>query len=202
MDINELFPLQFCINLKSRQDRWLEVQEQFKFINLNNVQRFDAIKNNIGFMGCLQSHLAILKLAQKENKNVLIFEDDVLFINEKNILDSAIEDLFKIRWDMFYLGGNICGRCYPVSQNLAKLTHAQATQSYGINANFLNALIPIVEKWQNPIDILYGYQIVPNCLAYISIPMMGIQRPGYSDIEKKLVDYNWMVSRFEYCLMR
>jgi hypothetical protein len=116
-------------------------------------------------------------------------------------MNLAIKDLYKFKWDMFYLGGNICNRIYRVSENLGKLTHAQATQSYGINVNFLSALIPIIENWKNPIDVLYGYQIVPNCLAYIGFPLITIQRKSYSDIEKKEVNYEWMIDRYNYCLM-
>ena len=42
MNINKFFSGIYCINLKSRTDRWNLAQKEFEKINAN-VERFDAI---------------------------------------------------------------------------------------------------------------------------------------------------------------
>jgi len=76
--LDQIFELGYLINLKERTDRWELCDHEFYKINYY-PQRFEAIKNEVGKIGCFLSHLEILKQAQRENKNVLIMEDDVEF---------------------------------------------------------------------------------------------------------------------------
>lgn len=194
----------YCINIKSRTDRWEKVSEQFKKININPT-RFEAVENKQNpVAGCRASHLAILKEVKRKNENVFIFEDDAHFINENIIyLGNILEDLLNIEWDMFYLGGNILRPAYQTSKYLARLSHCYSTHSYGINKNFLEKLIFNIENnHQFPIDVIYGDYIVPNFRCYISIPMLCIQAESYSDILKKNIDYSVPMKRYEHFVIK
>lgn len=204
MKINEMFPLIYCINLKNRPDRWDKVQKEFKKIGIIS-ERFDAIENKENpVYGCSESHIEILTHAEKQNKNVLIFEDDVEFINvNNNEIEKAVQELSKTEWEIFFLGGNILRPAFQISKHLARLSQCYSAHAYGINANFITFLKDAAIKKRNyPIDVIYGDLIVPNIRAYITIPMFAIQSSGYSNIEKKEMDYSVPMQRYEHFVIK
>ena len=97
------------INLKHRTDNLNQCMNNINDIKWLNPIRFEAIHHKIGYIGCILSHISILKKYKNTNKNVLIVEDDNLIIDKNklnsilNILDENIFD-----WDI-YLGsvGNL-----------------------------------------------------------------------------------------------
>jgi len=200
MNLNDFFPMVTCVNLLDRKDRWHDAQTELGRVGIK-CDRFDAFKDINPVRGCLMSHLAILREAQERQENVFIFEDDVLFIDEdyENTISQALTELDP-NFDMFYLGANICNKIHKVSPHVGKLTHAQATHAYGVSAKFLGKLIPMIENFYSHIDLLYGYEVVPNNNCYITIPLVAIQRASFSNIENRIVDYEWMKARYEFCL--
>ena len=202
MKLDNIFEMSFCINLDKRKDRWEACQKEFYKLNFY-PERFSAIEDANPVVGCWKSHLEILKRAQKEKKNVLIFEDDIEIINfEDKLIERVMNDLYDLDWDMWYGSANILRSFYQVSEHLAKLTHAQSTALYGVNKNFLDELILFVEANHTFIDVIYADGVCPVKNCYVSIPMISIQRPDYSDIEKQKVNYNYMIDRYNQFLVR
>ena len=200
MKLQDFFPLIYCINLDGRPDRWEKAQEEFKKVGIENVQRFSAIKENPPWLGCYSSHLEILTEAELLQKNVLIFEDDVEFINfDKFDMESALDEMNKYYWwDMLYFGGNILKPFYKASNYWARLRHCQSTHAYGVNWKF----IPRLRDWiysNTPaiLDVIYANTIVPNRNCFITIPsMLAIQRTDYSDIEGRAMSYDLPLKRY------
>ena len=73
----------YCINLDRRFDRWDKVQKEFEKVGiLDRVQRVSGEVHKDGRIGLIKSFLKIFKDVKERNvENVLIFEDDVSFIN-------------------------------------------------------------------------------------------------------------------------
>tara|TARA_R110000796_G_scaffold252323_1_gene386089 strand:- start:1188 stop:2003 length:816 start_codon:yes stop_codon:yes gene_type:complete len=100
------------INLEYRVDRYDQAVAELEKIGVTDIHHFPAVKHPIGISGCTRSHYEIVKIA-KENgyKNILIFEDDVYFTDNKEILQSNIIKCFEqikangIQPDFLYLGG-------------------------------------------------------------------------------------------------
>jgi len=204
MKIQEMFPLQFVINLRSRTDRLEQCKEEFKKINLD-PRLFTACEHEDPKMGCLNSHLALLRYASIFKQNILIFEDDVEFIgeNSQEVIESALDELSELdRFDMVYLGGNVLNNIYQMTTHLGRLTHCQSTHAYGVNVNFVDKLIADLENYQNHIDVMYAWNVVPKNKCYITIPMVAIQRASYSDILKQEIDYSVPMARYEHYLVR
>ena len=201
MKIEEMFDLSYCINLDKREDRWKVCKKEFRKIDFY-PERFSAIESHIPWLGCYKSHLAILKKAYGENKNVLIFEDDVEFIQDKNIIENALNDLSDLPWHMFYLGGNILKPFYQKSKYLARLTHCQSTHAYGVNKLFLKPLIDFLERQEFIIDVLYAESVIPQSNSFITVPMVAIQRADYSNIEKTIMDYSIPMKRYNNFLIK
>jgi len=198
MDFNELFPLKFFINLDKRTDRLQKAKEQFSWLGLDPLRMPGKIYNDPrnhpswnGAIGCLFSHLAILRFALDMKQNVFIFEDDLLMTmpDAKTILNRASEEISDLDWQMFYAGGNILRPFHQVSEYLAKLQHCQSTISYGVKWEFIEDLIKNFENINAPIDVIYADRVIPKVNAYITIPMLFVQRDSYSDIEGQEVKY-------------
>jgi hypothetical protein len=105
---NQLFDAVYCINLSSRPDRLQEFAKRAKAFNikfevysavsktyLNPLTQMvmpddsllDGSANKSGLLGCLLSHLNVMKIAlSKKQEQILIFEDDVSFHKDAPLL--------------------------------------------------------------------------------------------------------------------
>jgi len=198
----------YCINLDKRKDRWNKCIQEFKTMGISdNVKRFSAIEHKFGIAGCTLSHLQIIKESKKNRyKNVLIFEDDIEFLHVNNfnkILNNSFTQMKKmgIKYDMFYLGGNIGGNGNKkINSNLVKLNNVKTTIGYIISHTIYDKIINGLNNidvnnpnnWllSNPnryaIDHWYTQHIHPICNIYGVYPMLINHSAGYSDISNKL----------------
>jgi len=200
MKLNDFFDKIYCINLDDRPDRWEQALNEFKKVGLNDVERFSAVKHDKGAIGCRESHLNIIKKSKDDKlNNVLIFEDDVLFI-ESNIkfISETLEQLKNTDWSLFYLGATVdpnVSHLVSVTENLLKTNFAYTTHAYGINSKIFDKILN--EAIYHPIiDVFYCRYIVPLGDSLIMNPMVAIQQEGFSNIENHHADYNWMIDFF------
>jgi GR25 family glycosyltransferase involved in LPS biosynthesis len=197
----------YCINLDERTDRWSDIQIEFDKAGIKDrVKRFSAIKENDGRIGVIKSNLAIVKEAHEKGlENVLIFEDDMVFIKDdpNKYLELAIKEAETLNWSMFFLGANTHGKLIKLKPHLVLLKNAFACHAYAINKN---TYLPFIRKFDglNQIrkqsDILDVYiaqeiQSVKTCL--LVNPMLCTQKSDYSDIEKREVDQGYIEDRFK-----
>lgn len=200
MKLNEYFDKIYCINLDERPDRWEQVLNEFKKVGIENVERFSAVKHEKGAIGCRESHLNIIKKAKEEKlNNVLIFEDDVFFIDDNiKFISKTLEDLKNIDWDLFYLGATVdpnVGFMNKITDNIFKTNFAYTTHAYAINSKIFDKILDQA-PYHPIIDVFYCRNIVPMGKSFIMNPMVAIQQEGYSNIEKHQADYGWMVDFF------
>lgn len=210
----DFFDKIFYINTDSRTDRRQEVEALFKKYRIK-AERFPAItltpeqnenlkKDGCYFRGderpeharftksCTLSHLSVILRAKLMNyKNVLIFEDDVIF--REDILEEltkAIEDLKTMeRWDMFYIGCNPLSY-KKVTDNLGQSLGALAAHAYAVNNHFYNTILNIPFKQLPSTDVYYHHLGVdPNNKIYMALQNLAWQSAGYSNLEEMQVDY-------------
>lgn len=189
----------YCINLKHRKDRKIHFtrmarKKQFKFtfytpeINRENPEQ-----------GRTSSHIAVLKQALKNDlPYVLIFEDDAKVLTPKIFLKQDMPD----DWEMLYLGG-------AIQHEYAKNTSQQIidnpnwrrvscllTHAYIIKKSLYKQVITdLSTNMDIPLDQYYCTKIHPYHNCYMLTTPYVIQRPSYSDIEKKEVDYTYYLGR-------
>jgi GR25 family glycosyltransferase involved in LPS biosynthesis len=201
MRLNEFFDKIYCINLDERSDRWEQSLKEFEKAGIENVERFSAIKHDLGAIGCRESHLNIIKKAKNEGfKNILIFEDDVLLI-EKNItqISKTLDDLKNTDWHLFYLGATVdpeISFMVKETDNLLQTNFAYTTHAYAINNSVYDKIL-LEAPYFPIIDVYYCRNIVPLGKSYIMNPMVAIQQEGYSNIENHHADYGWMIEFFD-----
>jgi glycosyl transferase family 25 len=204
--LNDYFEKIYCVNLAKRHERWESAKQQFYRNNIV-VERYDAVDGKLiqntsrlkpGELGCLLSHLNILRECQKNNiKNVLIIEDDVQFCDELNEkFSSYINEVPE--WDILYLGANHA-LCNPyesnppikVSDHVYKVLHAYSTHAYAVNNGCYQYLIDNISKMTHPLDVMYS-KIQRNLNVYLFRPHLAWQSNGYSDIMETNVDYSFL----------
>lgn len=183
------------INLEDRKDRRKEIEEELKFIPKNKIMRFNAIKNNIGHIGCSMSHLACLDIAIKNDwNNIMILEDDASFSNYKDGI-KILKELLNNDWDVITLGN--VGVNYD--KDTYKLNSAQTTTGYIVNNHYFKVLRKNFKDGLKKLEETFDY---PNyCIDqywkilqkkdnwYIVVPSLVIQRSGFSSICNQHVDY-------------
>ena len=200
MKINEYFDKIYCINLDERTDRWEQAQKEFIKLGIVDVERFSAVRHEKGAIGCRESHLKIIKKVKELGlRNVLIFEDDVLVLEEAiNSVEKSLDELNTLEWDLFYFGATIdpnVGRLTKISDNLVKTNFAYTTHAYAVNGVIFDLILDQAPL-HGIIDVFYCRYIVPRGNSYIINPMLCIQQESYSDIEKHHSNYWWMIDFF------
>lgn len=198
-----------CINLDRRTDRWDESVKEFEKIGIKDkVERFSAIENSDPAIGCNLSHYECIKIAKKEgSENVLIFEDDVKFINETiPILKEAIEELDKLDWYMFYLGANTHHKLPKVSKFLSLLKNSFALHACAYHSEIFDYIIEeydkVIKNYRNPVvdsqqmyDVWVSRNIQNKYMSLVCTPIVATQRSSYSDLQKRVVDYGFIEKR-------
>ena len=217
----DFFDRIYIINLLERKDRLNETIQELKKINIDindkKIEVFTAIKPkealdfpNIGTRGCFESHLSILKIAQKQNlNNVLIIEDDIQFnINFTSVEEQIIEKLASIDWDFLYLGHREEQEEQADSFTIHKYSKSVMTTAfYAINSNIYDSLIDFLETLKqrpvghplgSPMHVDGAYSIFrkqnhQHISTWLVFPSLATQRSSASDINPNKFDQIFIV---------
>lgn len=198
----------YYINLNYRIDR----RQHFETLKqendfFKNIERMDAIYSETYGVGCMLSHIKCLTEVSKLNQNhYLIMEDDFCILRKNNFND-FVKEFEKIKddddWDIITLTprGKTEKRNYK--ENFHKIIDTQCATAYIIKHEFVPKLLNIYKE--GVVQLMRGYtgpepnpyctdqcwkpiQLESNWLYFYKI--FGGQVPSYSDIEKRVVDYN------------
>ena len=198
------------INLDARKDRLEHVTNQLKSIGLDpdgdKVSRFSAIKLQNGRVGCSMSHLKCLQMAKEKRwENVFICEDDITF-TKPEVFTEQTNKFFNSdktkNWDVCIVAGNNVPPYEQIDDFCIKVSHCQTTTGYIVNEHYYDTLIQnyregIQKLISNPerhvqfaID-KHWINLQRRDNWYLIIPATVIQLEDYSDIEGRVVNYNW-----------
>lgn len=173
----------YIINLDRRPDKWDYTVKEFKRIGVSkkDLIRFSAFDTKPGWIGCRDSHLAIMELC-RDNKMFSIFEDDVLFLWNKN--DTPMPAIFEIEdWDCVYLGASPREPQERFSENLFRLKNAYTTHAIIWN-NRPNGAVEYILNHKNDIrkwDVYLAEIIQPNFNCFITSKLIATQKQFQSD---------------------
>jgi len=193
----------FYINLEHRRDRKEHVEDQLTLLGLQG-QRFNAIKMENGAVGCSMSHLKILQQSLKDRlDHVLIVEDDIEFLDPdlfKTQLDTFLNNRDSKSWDVVLLAGNNMPPYETIDDTCIKVSRCQTTTGYLVNGHYIGKLMNNVKMGltnllrepekhvQYAIDKhWFSLQAFDNW--FLITPLSVVQKEGYSDIEKKVINY-------------
>jgi glycosyl transferase family 25 len=183
------------INLIHRTDRKSQIESELqKYFPVEKIQRFNAIKHSHGALGCSMSHIAVLEMAIVNNwKNCLILEDDAVWSNFSTSYP-ILEKLVNNSFDVITLG--IAHARYTPE---FKLLSGQTATAYLIEQNYYKTLLgnfkegleQFLKTGNYPTYALdqYWKKLQAKDNWYCVIPSLIIQKPSFSDIERKHTDY-------------
>lgn len=122
------------------------------------------------------------------SSTLLVLEDDVVF-RDLSHLETALSEL-PDDWDIVYLGANLLnGTPERYSEHLFRVTSAWTTHAMGYNKKCIPFLLENQPGFSEEMfDNWLGKQL-KNLKAYVVAPMVAWQRPHYSGIWGKMVDY-------------
>lgn len=192
------------INLDHRADRRVRIEEELdKIMPDIERERFRAISTpEKGFIGCAASHLEVIRKAKAEKlPNILVMEDDFIFLISREEWEEDLERLSAVPFDVCMLGYNLLqGTPCPEYPFLTKVIDAQTTSAYLIKESMYDRLI---DRWEETLPLLqstwnvavYALDITWKSLQPVSnwycfTRQTGKQWADYSDIEQRFVDYN------------
>ena len=210
MELDKYIDKIFVINLDYRKDRLEQITSELSKVGITDFERFSAIKptesmlNNeysyymhnanikyrIGALGCLLSHLEIIKIAKKNNyKKILIFEDDCQFTKGINILISALDQLEEKnnKYKLLYLAGNHIKKCSAFSENVVKVNGTFTTHSYIVTSAAYDGIIEGLSRFNREVDNYYIRIYQPRNDCYCVFPSITTQMDGISDINNSFV---------------
>jgi GR25 family glycosyltransferase involved in LPS biosynthesis len=190
------------INLNKRIDRREEIESELNNFGLE-YERFEAIETpSHGILGCGKSHLSVLKLAKERNyKNILILEDDFMFLVSKEEFEKNLSDFFSLNlpFDVCMLSYNLIKSEQLENNVVNKVIEVQTASGYIVNNHYYDKLIQLYE-WALPLLEQTGQhwiyandqiwkQCQPNDNWFYFKTRLGKQRLSYSDNTEKFEDY-------------
>jgi glycosyltransferase involved in cell wall biosynthesis len=186
----------YYINLDNRIDRRIQIEEELSKTNFQ-YERFSAIHDNIGMIGCTKSHIEVLKLAKKEGlKNVLILEDDFKFVVTD--VEERLRSFFNssIEYDILLLSYNL--QLGEPGEFVGKVLNSQTTSGYLVNNKYFDTLI---QNYEEGLELLqqtknssfsidqYWKKLQLDGNWFYFMERIGVQREGFSDVCKLYVNY-------------
>ena len=120
-----------------------------------------------------------------------------LFISQLNFF---LESIDCEKWDVLLLGGNIIPPYQNINKSCVKVSKCQTTTGYIVQKHYIPTLIANIKEGVNNLiknpqkHILYAidknwFKLQQRDNWFLIIPLTVVQKPGYSDIEKKNTDY-------------
>lgn len=182
------FPPTLVINLVDRPEKWKQTQDSFKDFPVE-LERLDAVKKSPGWKGCTASHFKAIELAKQRGYEwVLVLEDDAqLSTDGLRQFKELLPILYARRaeWDIFLGGATFVDHIRQVSR-LPPIYQAGAyTTHFCLIHN--GAYDKILSQYDDgPIDVYYKEKM----RLWMTNPHIATQRPGVSDIEHGVSNYN------------
>jgi glycosyl transferase family 25 len=204
------------INLEHRVDRKEHFLNEINKLNIPNIEieRYNAVKNKNGALGCSMSHLKCIQYAKEKNwDNVIIMEDDITFLDPSSFLDnlSLFLTISKGNWDVLIIGGNNMMPFKQINKCCIQVFNCITTTGYIVQKHYYDKIIEnyregILKLMKEPekkkmyaID-KYWLNLQMEHKWFMLIPPCVVQYENYSDIEEKetnfhdfMLDYNKVV---------
>ena len=187
----------FIKNLEERAETSLEKVSIPKAVDGTTISKEEMHSNyqmnfphyTRGAYGCFLSHINCVRDAKEKGfKKILIFEDDVTFVEGfKSKLESFFSNL-PGPWDTLWLGANFISKPVEVAPGIARV-HSYAAHAYMLTENTYDTIL----SWdvEAPIDVMYAntLQVKFRETTFHANPRLCGQFAGFSDTEERETDH-------------
>lgn len=194
----------FVINLDRRIDRMKEFTDSAFSAGITNFTRVSACeptKEEVNWIGAWNgepkrhlkygntlSHQKVFQMAKEQSiPEIMVFEDDALFLPAFKNVDMYIKELFQIpNWDVLYLGGSPDSRWPNETQSKKITSHIYScntvwgTHAYIVHERYYERLLEINPKFSNPFDLTLIHNFPRN--YFITDELLVTQSDSFSDL--------------------
>ena len=188
------------INMDARADRRSALLQEFERIGFpqDKIIRFPASSyNGCPNSGCLLSHANVLEMAyDMDLQNVLVIEDDFIFIDDVQKIHTDIKAFFELNidWDVVMLTTCAAVVSEPTNQLISRISSSGNGAGYLVNRSMMLELSTLFKSnvenlystkqhWVYQNDILWK-TIMPTSQWYMFNHYLGYQKEGYSDLSQ------------------
>lgn len=188
------------INMDSRQDRRQRINNEFERMGIyqDKITRFPAAAyKGCPNSGCLLSHASVLEMAFDEGcKNVLVLEDDFVFIDDAQKVTNDIDAFFqmKIDWDVLMVTTCAAEITHKTNSLISKISSSGNGAAYLVNRSMMLELSTLFKSnvenlfntkqhWVYQNDVLWK-RLMPTCNWFMLNHYLGYQQQGYSDLSQ------------------
>lgn len=188
------------INMDARADRRTALLQEFDRVGFteDKIIRFPASSyNGCPNSGCLLSHANVLEMAyDMDLQNVLVLEDDFVFIDDVKKIHSDIKAFFELNllWDVVMLTTCAAIISEPTNQLISRISSSGNGAGYLVNRSMMLELSTLFKSnvenlfstkqhWVYQNDILWK-TIMPSSQWYMFNQYLGYQKEGYSDLSQ------------------
>ena len=204
------FDAHFVINLEKRKDRLARVLSMLQSINVTDPTIVRAVPHGTcGILGCgLSWILALQECSDTNGTTCMIMEDDFDLAMSPNKAARRVDALFAsgVQWDVVMLSGRTINSSDAASPFLRRVHEARTTSGLAIARAYAKTLLKNVVRGvsrlnKNCTDDTYMIDVYMNELVksggrwYIFHPLLGYQRPSFSDIQNEYTNYTSIVGQ-------
>lgn len=197
------------INLDKRPDRRSQIEEElFKKMSFprEKVVRVPAIGHEENkAVGCTLSHIKALKTAEQilttiGGRNVLILEDDFVFIDDKDKVEKSLANLLLSSGEEYdvVLLSYVVKKRRSYNDLLSICLEASKADSYLVRREYIPKVIECFEEsvehlsrtgmhWLYAQDVYWKNLMEKDRWFYFN-DALGHQRRGYSDLAERIVE--------------
>jgi GR25 family glycosyltransferase involved in LPS biosynthesis len=206
MNINEITENIYVINLKERSDRKIHIESELKKINCEKYKLIEGVNGNLidnptrlknGMFGLITTYLKIYEDWSKNDcDDIMIIEDDCLFVNDFNEKIKVYFDNVPSDWDMLYFGANhnyhMGMKTLRVNDKCIKLNKSYSAHCVLLKKQVFEELIENIKNFSIENDVMMA-NLQNKYNAYSSSEALATQIESYSNIENKIVNYDWLI---------
>lgn len=184
----------FVISLPNKvgEDRMKVMRVHMKDHGIEYV-RWTATEDANGVVGLLITMKRLLAFCiSKGYKNTMILEDDNQFLIPAIPFLDEVWPQVPTDYHCLFLSCNLLARPKRISTNILQISSSYSTNAIVYSLEAMKLILPLIEA--NPttaydITLMKGLQQQYN-KCYCTIPMLSNQRPGYSSIEGRFIDWS------------
>lgn len=210
--IGDYFDHSYLINLERRPDRkeralsecvkvglkpevYKAVDGTVEDISFTNPYRVHPVSWNPNAAGLALTTIGILEEAKRKGyKSILILEDDIEFHPQINqIVDENMKDL-PSDWEMMQFGVRHVKPPQRVTFRIFRIREGDCLHCYAMNHTVYDVMLEEIKKMERQIDLITKQSIQPRGKSYCLMPNFAYQRPDWSDIGGKKVNYTFLKS--------
>ena len=183
----EYFDKFYCISIEERADRRADAKVQFEKVGLADKVEFVIVERHPSNReeGIYESHMACIKKGlQAGAKNIVIFEDDILFDRfSPASLKNSVDFLSGIdQWNALFFGCLVSGSKKTGNKSVLEIKYRCLAHGYVLNRRFAEGLVNT--PWQ---EIPYDYLLHNFTEGFYAVyPSFAFQSNSLTDNIKKI----------------